>query len=111
MSNFLNGIDKSKLRNGNNIVINFLANSHNMRKKLKIIFHAIKYKLGQFEKGTCKETEEENRFLSFQAYLDILVPAARLTVIPFREAEKELEFALNFAENHIIADEHFKSIL
>ena len=59
--NFLHGVDKSKLRKGNKIVVNWLQTSHNMQKKLRITFHTGKFKLGQFEKGSRRETEEDNR--------------------------------------------------
>lgn len=45
LANFFEGIDKSKLRNGNIIVAKWLLTSTNMKLKLKKVFHSIKYQL------------------------------------------------------------------
>ena len=44
--NFLYGIERSKLRNGNLIIVDWLATSFNIKNKMKKIFHGAKYKLG-----------------------------------------------------------------
>ena len=80
--NFLDGVLYSKLRVGNGLVVKWLHTSFNLRKKLKVIFHAVKYKMGQFEKGTRKETETDNKITVFTEYLDILTAITKLGIYP-----------------------------
>ena len=46
LDNFLNGVNKSEIRKGNNLVIEWLSKSSNILKKLRFIFHGHKFKLG-----------------------------------------------------------------
>ena len=73
-------------------------------------FHGIKYKIGQFEKGTRKETSLDNRFTVFKEYLEILASVTSLAMYPFPEAEKELDYALKQSEM-IINIDNFTTIL
>jgi len=107
---FLRGIERSNLIKGNNIVIDWLCSSYNMQKKLRIIFHGMKYKLGQFEKNARVETEEDNKFTAFKTYLDLLVVAVQIGFYPFEDGEKELEYALSMGEM-VIHDNHFTLML
>ena len=110
LANFLYAIEKSKIRAGNNIVIRWLRSSYNIKKKLKMSFHGIKYKIGQFEKGTRKETSFDNRFTIFKEYIEILASVTSLAMYPFPEAEKELEYALKQSEM-IINIDNFTTII
>ena len=93
--NFVDGVQYSKLRVGNGIVVKWLHTSFNLRKKLKAIFHAVKYKMGQIDKGTRKETETDNKITAFSEYLDILTAIAKLGIYPIKDAARELNFALD----------------
>lgn len=106
----MRGIERSNLIKGNNIVVDWLCTSFNLQKKLRIIFHGIKYKLGQFEKNTRVETEEDNKFTAFKTYLDLLVVAIQLGFYPFEDGERELEYALSMGEM-VIQEDHFPSML
>lgn len=43
ISNFLQGIEKSNLKKGNNVVVRWLQSSNNLKKKIKIVFHDAKF--------------------------------------------------------------------
>ena len=40
---YIQGIEKSNLKKGNNIVVRWLQSSNNLKKKLRIVFHDAKF--------------------------------------------------------------------
>ena len=46
VANFLAGLANSNLRKGNPIFVRWLYDSRNIKKRLRMIFHQIKFKLG-----------------------------------------------------------------
>ena len=107
---YVQGIEKSNLKKGNNIIVRWLQSSTNLKKKLRIVFHETKFILTQFDKGSRKETSDANRQTVILEYLKTFSSATSLGFYPFDGASKELQHALQLGDS-LINDENFPSML